>query len=130
MLSPPIGRIVFRILGSALLGWGALRCYVAFEILRNIGDGGGELDGMLRVLAYILGSWGAYDTLAALLLLALRNWAKYVAFVTFALHGALGFWLSSQATDARLAIGVVVASVVGATLLVLCGDINRAEQLR
>ena len=129
MLSPTIGRMVFRILGSALLGWGVLRCYVAFEIFRNIGDGGGQFDELMRILGYILAGWGAFDALAGVLLLSIKNWAKYFAFVTLAVHGALGIILSTRGVSA-LAIGVIVVSVVGATLLVLCGDVNRTEQLR
>jgi hypothetical protein len=73
--------------------------------------------------AVVLGGWAAFDIAVATLLLLLKYWARYLAFVTLALHFALAFVGYRQGSELRpyaTALMVLCASV--AAMLVLSSD--------
>lgn len=85
MLSPFLSRLVLRVFGLALLGWSALRLWFALELWRETG----QWADVARVAAVVLAAWSTADGITSILLLAAKNWARYLAFVTLAAHFAL-----------------------------------------
>lgn len=119
MLSPFVSRLALRLVGLVLLAWAGLRLWFAFEVWRNFPG-----DDVARLVVLVLGAWGSYDGVCALGLLAVKNWARYFAFLTLALHFAL-FWFVQRSMppdapfDPALSLAPMVVTGVMAVLLVL-----------
>lgn len=126
MFGPFISRLVFRTLGIALLVWSLVRIYIAIELYRTLPPGG-EFTPWVAMFAFVIAVWGIYDLLSSVSLIAVRNWAKYLAFISFAVHGACGYLLFYEHTR-ELAIGIIATSATCAALLVLCGDLNDPDK--
>jgi hypothetical protein len=119
MIHPALSRFVFRVVGLALGGWGGVRCWVAWVLWQE----SGRWREIARAAAIVLGGWAAFDIVVAALLLLLKHWARYLAFVTLSLHFALGFVgyrQGSQLQPYAAALMALCASV--AAMLVLSSD--------
>lgn len=123
MLNGFLSRLVLRLFGLAWLGWSGLRLWVVFELLQDQG----RWRDIARIAAAVLGTWSAFDAVTAVALLALKNWARYTAFVSLALHFALLALLHSQSHDPVLRPFLIGLAVIAA-LLVLASKAEEPAQ--
>lgn len=124
MFGPTLSRIALRLVGLALGAWGGLHCWVAWILWQEEG----RFRDVARIGAVLFGSWGAFDLFAALFLLLAKNWARYAAFLTIALHFALTFFVYRDAPPelAPLCLKLLVAFGASAVLLVLANNAEKA----
>jgi hypothetical protein len=117
MLSPFVSRLALRLVGLVLLAWAGLRLWFAFTLWTEYPH-----DDVARLVVLVLGAWGSYDGVCALGLLAVKNWARYFAFLTLALHFAL-FWFVQRSMppdapfDATLMAPMIVTGVMAALVV-------------
>lgn len=124
MLSPFFSRLALRLVGLVLLAWAGLRLWLAFEVWRSYPG-----DDIARFIVLVLGAWGSYDGLCGLALMAVKNWARYFAFLTVALHFAL-FWFVQRSLppDAPADVTLVVPMVVCGALAALLVLASKADE--
>ncbi len=120
MLSPFWSRLVLRLFGLALLGWSAFRLWFAWWLWGENGDWGG----IAQIGAIIIGGWGLLDALTSLVLLAAKNWGRYFAFVTLALHFALTALFVKEGAAPQLKWALAVFAAIAA-LLVMASNANK-----
>jgi hypothetical protein len=115
MLGPALSRFALRLIGLVLGAWSVAR---AAGVLL-LWDVDGRWREVAHLAALVVAGWAVYDLLVAIALLTAQSWARYPAFLTVALHFALGYLLRQQHAFAPIGLGIMVGCAVCAVILVL-----------